>query len=283
MNDWEWSLFEASKVFFRTYYDDLGGAGVRRGRMISHFWCSQKMLVREHRELTYLYTETRHSRRPLIFIHGSPGDGSEWEKFLHYPHEYSICAIDRPGFGMTYQEKPNLEMDMVYLSDLMGILSVDAKPILVGHSLGAGIAARLAADFPGSIAGLVLVGGSLNPVLEKVRPVQKIFAHPALSWILTRSIRHSNDELMQYGDFLKNLKPRLRNIICSVSVVHAKDDRLVPFENVDYIVEQMTNAKEMHVMPLAHGGHFLNYTQPTAILKAVRKVDPDFVSKKKGS
>ncbi len=46
-------------------------------------------------------------------------------------------------------------------------LVVNQKTILVGHSLGGPVIARTAMDYPDLVDGLILVGGSIDPEMEK--------------------------------------------------------------------------------------------------------------------
>lgn len=263
----------ASAALTHAFYSDLVGYNARRSAILKHFWITQKITTRGDREMTYLYVENRKATRPALFLHGAPGNAMDWEKFLFHPHDFSICALDRPGYGPTPQGRPDMERDIDMVGDVLGDLSSEQKVVLVGHSLGAGIAARLAADFPGSVERLVLVGASLVPEPESLQTEHEKFSRFPRKLFITRSIRHAGHELRQYDDFLRDLQPRLADIKCPVAMVHAKDDGFVPFENVAYGREHFTGTADFQAITTDKGGHYLNLKRPDLILKGMRGDD----------
>ena len=266
-----WSPLEAARIFFETIYTDLRGAKVTREKLLGNPAIAQKNFEAAGRIVTCLEAAWTKGLPPVFFLHGTPGSGHDWAWFLNNAADkYAIVAVDRPGFGLEDREPPSLQNDM---DALAAVLAHDAgggqKPIVVGHSLGGGLAARLAADYPDKVGGLVLVGASLDPDLERILPVQRLFATPPLSHLLTFSIRNSNIELLQYIDFLNDLRPRLPRITCPVTVLHSRDDRLVPYANVDYIDKNFANAAAMNIKSFDTGGHFLNKTRTGDVLDAL--------------
>jgi pimeloyl-ACP methyl ester carboxylesterase len=61
----------------------------------------------------------------------------------------------------------SLRMQSACLAPLLRLGKSAKKPILVGHSLGGPVAARLAMDYPDEVGGLILVAPSIDPELEK--------------------------------------------------------------------------------------------------------------------
>jgi pimeloyl-ACP methyl ester carboxylesterase len=253
----------------RIAYDDIAGYNTRRSKLLRNFWITQKTRVYSKREITYLFVENRQAPCLAMMIHGSPGNAMDWEKFLHHDHDFSVCAVDRPGYGPTPQQKPDLYKDTEVLGNLLGDLSSDIKAVLVGHSLGAGIASRLAADYPGSVEKLVLVGAALipdkNPKSEALEKIKK-FPYKLLN---SRSIRHSADELVASPQFLGNLQQRLHEVTCPVTMIHAKNDDFVPVENVEYGRGHFTGSEDFQTVVLEKGGHYLNISRPDVILRAM--------------
>jgi pimeloyl-ACP methyl ester carboxylesterase len=263
---------EAVLFYIHTIYSDLIGFNARRNALLRQFWVTQKTIARKEREMSYLQVENRESLAPALMIHGSPGNAMDWEKFLHKPDLFSIWAVDRPGYGPTPQKKPDLESDIEMLGDLLGNIHTEKKPILVGHSLGAGLAARLAIEYQDNVAGLILVSPALDP---EDKGTQNLFVgifQFICGLLFSRSIRHSGKELDQYKKFLRNLSERCSEITCPVYMIHSRDDRFVDAKNLDYGKNLFVGSSDVKAIILDKGGHFLNKRRPDVINKAMREL-----------
>lgn len=253
---WKWSFTEAFSVVWATYKEDFSGAARRHKSLLSN----PKITEISHDKITGLQSGEGHT---VILLHGSPASAIRWEYFLKNPPTgHHIIAIDRMGFGKRGHEKPNLEADFKVLSSF---LSQFKKPILVGHSLGGAIAARLACHH--DIGGAVFVASSVDPILEKILPIQKFGNLIFIKWMLSRSVRHSNEEMMQLFDYMMETESHLGKVSAPVHVVHAKDDFLVPFAHVDYVKKY---CKSVTLTSIEEGGHGLPWTHPDLIINAIQ-------------
>jgi len=96
----------------------------------------------------------------IVLIHGIGDEGARnWEKIIPVlaPH-YHVVAFDLPGLGRS--EKNNrLYSPKNYANFVKWVIDTyaDGSVILLGHSMGGGIALRFAADYPESLSRLVLV------------------------------------------------------------------------------------------------------------------------------
>ncbi len=263
----------AEIVFFyiRTIYNDLLGYNVRRNALLRSFWATQKTITRLGQEITCIVVENRESAATALMLHGSPGNAMDWDRFLHNPDIFSIWAVDRPGYGPTPQKKPTLEDDIEIMGDLIGKIPDERKLILVGHSLGTGIAMRLAADYPDKVGGLILVGTALLPYEDQF--IDKVFSLVEFtSGLFSRSIRHSAEESRQYDRFLHDLYPEMENIKCPVTLIHGRDDLLAGVNNVQFTKEKLKNSALVKTMMIDGEGHFIPRTRPGAISKAMREM-----------
>jgi len=214
--------------------------------------------------------QTNESARPAIYIHGTPGEATGWADYVAEPVPgTSSIAIDRPGFGASVpeREETSLAAQAAAIAPLFD--RSEEKPILIGHSLGGPIVAQAAVDFPGKIAALVIVAGSLDPDLEDVHWVQPIADWAVFSWMLPRQIRNANRELIDLEVELRLLAPRLSEIDIPVVIVHGTEDDLVPYANVDFMVETLTGAPAVEVMKLEGVNHFLPWNSIATVRKSV--------------
>lgn len=272
---YKWGPWQATEVFFKTIYGDFYGDRAARARLARQPLITDREATVDSRVLSFMVGEDEADdgpHIPILFLHGTPGSALCWKGFLLEPEGYRVIALDRPGFGRSAAGAPELEEDVGPLGELVERIASESGKVLVGgHSLGAGVAARLAAEHREAIRGLVLMGGSLDPGLERILPVQRLFAVPPWSGLLTRSLRNSNRELLQYTAFLERLGPELAQVTCRVVVIHSRDDRLVPYANVHYAEAHFTGAAALRIVTLEQGGHFINRSRIGEIKRALRE------------
>ncbi len=269
--DKSWSVLQAAGIFLKAGFGDLiWYESLRRG-LLAKLWITQKRFKLNGRETSYLLASQTKDLPPVLFLHGTPGNALDWAWFLKKAaSRLSIFALDRPGFGVVDKKPPVLEQDIETLREALALaFEHGEKVVVVGHSLGGGLAAKLAAEYPEMVKGLVLVGASLDPGLKAIHPIQRHAARAPLSWLLPRSVRNCNIELLQYPEFLNALQPDLEEISCPVTVIHSRNDRLVPYRNVDYVQKYFSNVASLNVVTLDRGGHFLNKSRPRLLLEAI--------------
>lgn len=215
----------------------------------------------DDKNLTGLVAGT--GKQPVVFIHGSPANAMRWAQYLEVvPDGYQFLSIDRMGFGSRGAQEPDLEADYKLVSEYIAGLE---NPIVVAHSLGGALALRLASEC--SLKKLILVACSLNPDLKKVSWIQKLGAINPFCFILSRSIRHSNDEMLQLPRFMRETERKLKPLSCSACVVHPKDDSLVSYENAAYAQKYIDN---IDVIVPETGGHFIPWTHVDLILGVIK-------------
>jgi pimeloyl-ACP methyl ester carboxylesterase len=96
----------------------------------------------------------------VLLLHGQPGTGADWDRVeAGLDGRAQVLAIDRPGY------------DGMPATDLAGnahaaLLALDgrqvSRAVVAGHSLGAAVAAWLAATHPDRVAALVLAAPAAN-------------------------------------------------------------------------------------------------------------------------
>jgi pimeloyl-ACP methyl ester carboxylesterase len=119
---------------------------------------------------------------PALLLHGQPGNARDWDPVQDaLAGRIDAVAINRPGW-----DRRSRPVDLAE-NARAAVAALDARrlerAIIVGHSLGAAVAAQLAIEFPERVASLVLVApsatcGSLNRLDE-------LLAAPVLGSALT--------------------------------------------------------------------------------------------------
>lgn len=259
---WEWDLKEALSVVLSTYVDDFGRARKQRQNLINNSDISEIV----DGNLTGLIAG---EGQPVVFIHGSPASALRWEHYLkNVPEGYCFIALDRMGFGGRRNQKPNLDKDYRVLADYIRKLK---NPIIVGHSLGGAMAVRLSVRV-NNIQGLVLVASSVDPSLERTLSIQSYGRKKWASWMLSPSVRNSNEEMFQLQKFMQETEPHLDRVKMPVRVVHAQDDKLVPYAHVDYAEKHLKN---IGIMAPEESGHTIPWTWPELIFEAIQSISED--------
>jgi len=229
------------------------------------------------RAVQYVWTEgsrTGADTLPMVlFIHGSPGSWDAFIGFLADSTLYSraqLVSVDRPGFGKSGLGKAerSLKAQVAALAPLLNLSRSKQKPILVGHSLGGPVAARLAMDYPDRVGGLILVAPSIDPDLEKkewYRPLGNAF--PVRYWLPTE-LRVSNQEILPLKEELRQMLPLWATIRVPVIVIQGEDDPLVPPANALFAKRMLINAP-VTIQMIPNMNHFIPWSRPDLIHDAI--------------
>lgn len=144
----------------------------------------------------HVYDAGAGAATPLLLIHGLGDEADTWRHTLPaLARERRVVAFDLPGFGRS--AKPLRAYTGAGLArtaaDLLATLGI-ARAVLVGHSMGATIAQRLALARPDLAERLVLIDGALPT--RRMRPPAPLwfFLTPGLGELAYTSLRRSQDE-----------------------------------------------------------------------------------------
>ncbi len=101
---------------------------------------------------------------PLILIHSLPNDHSVWlYQIAHLSTWYRVVAVDLPGLGRSPRAQPGLTMDDLAKACWDAVDAVSSEPaIVIGLSMGAGVAKYMAARLPDRTLALVLTGAGYH-------------------------------------------------------------------------------------------------------------------------
>jgi 3-oxoadipate enol-lactonase len=101
---------------------------------------------------------------PMILIHSLPNDHSVWlYQIAHFSTWYRVVAVDLPGLGRSPRAQAGLTMLDLAAACWDALDGLSGEPaVVVGLSIGAGIAKYMAARRPERTRALVLTGGGYH-------------------------------------------------------------------------------------------------------------------------
>jgi pimeloyl-ACP methyl ester carboxylesterase len=195
----------------------------------------------------------------LVFIHGSPGTWMHYMKFMwdsSMRKKFRIIAIDRPGFGYSsFGKAMHLQEQSNMILPVLEKLKADKPMFLMGHSMGAPVVVKLAADNPSLFKTVVIVAGAIDEHQEKKETWRKIMNVRPFYWCLPGAFGPSNTELLYLKKDLVLLQNDFAKITCNVLFVHGDKDTWVPIENIAYGKKMMVHAASIAADTLRGADH----------------------------
>lgn len=120
----------------------------------------------------------------ILLIHGIGDSSDTWRPVVEQlAQDHTVIAPDLLGHGRS--EKPRADYSIAAyangMRDLLSVLDID-RATVVGHSLGGGVAAQFAYQFPERCERLVLVGS--GGVGRTVSPLLRLAAVPGVELLM---------------------------------------------------------------------------------------------------
>lgn len=221
-------------------------------------------------------------RKTLVFIHGSGGTHTDWIlQYTRLKNIFNVAALDLPGHGQS--DGPG-EQDVstyaAWVKKLLEGLGI-ARPVLIGHSLGAAICLRLAISHGDAAAAVVPVGGGVrmpvNPaILEGLQQDPEAIIGLAakfsvakanrerLAGLITENLSRVNPSIL-HGDFTACDKLDITEAVGGIGipalVVCGTEDKMMPPAFSEYLGKHIPQAK-LALIPGA--GHCVMLENPEA-------------------
>ena len=234
-----------------------------------------------HRTMNYAWSGDP-TKRPILFVHGSPGSWDGWSEFLlneDLQKNYHLIAIDRPGYGKDNFGQTEISLQK-QSEDIIAALKTNRSglsAILIGHSFGGPVIAKAAMDYPKQVAGLVFVASSVDPNLEEIKWIQ----YPASWWpfkyLIPTALRVCNEEIFPLKNELITILPDWKNITAPTVIVHGEKDPLVPIENVDFIKKYLNEKLVIMTFREPELNHFVPWLRPDLILKSIQILNAQII------
>lgn len=231
-------------------------------------------------------------RKPsVVCIHGAGISSREFRPFIEVlGRDHDAWTVDLPGFGAS--ERPPRPPALRALADAVAewLTAVDLDgAVLLGGSFGCQVAVDAAVRHPDRIAGLVLVGPTVDAAARG-------FTRQLLRWM--RNSPHERASMARLnladyrdagvrgvvGAFAETLRDRIEDKLPHVPtptlVVRGAHDRLVPQEWAEEVT-RLLPAGRLAVVP--DSGHMVPYRQPQALARLVNDfLADDIVSTRAG-
>lgn len=227
-------------------------------------------------------------RPPVVFVHGAGGTHLHWPPQSRRIEGYRIYAPDLPAHGRS--EGLGSQTIGGYaraVVDLLDALKLNAA-VIVGHSMGGGIALSLALDYPKRVLGLGLIGTGARlrvaPQLldaasraetfpDAVKLINEWEFSPSVNPRLKQLARQRMSEMrpaVLHGDFLAcnqfDVMNRLHEIHVPALILCGVDDQMTPAKYSDHLHTQLSGSR-LVVIPEA--GHMVMLEQPLTFTLAL--------------
>lgn len=109
---------------------------------------------------------------PALLLHGFTRDSSMWEPLLPAWPQLRACLLDLPGHGGSPPAQGSFDDVVDEVAKVLGAHARNVPVVVLGYSMGARVALRLALRHPRLVRALVLDGvtaGITNPAERRQR------------------------------------------------------------------------------------------------------------------
>jgi pimeloyl-ACP methyl ester carboxylesterase len=227
------------------------------------------------------------SRITLVFIHGSAGDHTNWIfQYSILKDRFQTAVLELPGHGASGGPgEQTVEAYVEWVRRHIAALGI-ARPVLIGHSLGAATSLTFAVRHGSLLAGIVPVGGGLKmPVNPAILEGLKTNPAPIYEMVVKFSFTRANrerfakviieglskvDPLVFHGDLTAcdrlDLAGTAGTIGVPTLVVCGAEDKMTPPSLSEAIRDAIPGAR-LALIPGA--GHFVMMENPEAVNRAL--------------
>lgn len=218
------------------------------------------------------------SGSPVVLIHGLGCSGAYFEALIAcLSPRFRVYAPDLPGHGRS--DKPQHSMwRLCELTDWIAALLDDCEldaPLIVGHSLGGGVAVDLAARYPEKVGALVLLAPTGVPdmpplpgqipllALDGLREPLRLFPLilPAYLRAGPRRILRLAIDQTRYSH-----RQRLHQIRAPMLAIRGSRDPIVARAAID---DLRAECGDVESLELEHAAHALQVSRPHQVADAI--------------
>ena len=164
---------------------------------------SRAVPVSEDPDISINVTEWSRRGFPCVLLHGFGDAGCVWTHLAsRLAPQFHVLAVDLRGHGGSDRDPRQRYDTSVFADDLGKAIASFAleRVILIGHSLGAGVAIRYAAANPDRVAALVIIDFGPELTQAGVDEVMRAFAETPRSFASTEQYAQWLIERRPFGD-----------------------------------------------------------------------------------
>ena len=236
-----------------------------------------------------LYYETAGQGAPLVMIHAGVADNRQWNnEFTFFARNYQVVRYDMRGYGKS---EP-VAGEFNHMEDLAGVLDalgIQEPVVIMGCSMGGGLAMDFALTHPARVRALILVGSGPSgleldvPAPAKFADAEKAFEAGDLDLVgeietqiwfdgmgrtpdqvnqaMRKLVYEMNrqalaHEVKQLGKRIPNTQTpafnRLSDLEVPVLIVVGEHDTPYILAAADYMVERIPSARKVIIEDAAH-------------------------------
>jgi pimeloyl-ACP methyl ester carboxylesterase len=250
------------------------------------------------------YFDSRQGQDTILLIHGNGDEADTWRHiFIPLAQQFRVIALDLPGFGRSKTKISSISGFVGTTLELLETLNLKAVH-LIGSSLGAVVAANLAAQHKAHAKTLCLIGGAapnlggfemtptIKPLLEVgigeafyngLREAGQDAAYATLDsyyanlnampstdleFLRTRVWERVNSDTQREAFFaaLRSLFAPAPQLELNVPtlLIWGESDHIIPFVQAGELLQEIP---ESRLSVIANAGHLPHQEQPEATLK----------------
>ena len=222
----------------------------------------------------------------LVFIHGWGVSSKIFEPITDLlNNDYKIYSLDLPGFGKTPIEKSMALKDYAdFVYEFLKINKIE-NPIIIGHSFGGCVAAKLALLHPNKLSKLILVGASAirQPrrnivLLKKIADILKPLLPEKLRKLILKLFGYDKTDYAQierpelketFKNVIKeDLGPYFHSVKIPTLVIWGENDAITPLREGELIAKTIPGAK---IEIIKNAGHFVFLEKPKEFIKLIKE------------
>jgi pimeloyl-ACP methyl ester carboxylesterase len=209
----------------------------------------------------------------VLFVHGAPGSWDAYVKYLGdtaLMQRAQLVSVDRPGYGNSGygNSVTSIEAQAAMIKPIIDSNKSCKPAILVGHSLGGPVIARLAMDYPDKIGALIFLAPAIDPDNEKIYKISYPANWKVFRWMVPTVWKVTNDEKLSHVEELTKMIPLWATITVPCTYIYGEKDMIVPPVNVEFAKKMLVNAP-LNVIDLPKENHFIPWTRQDTVTRVI--------------
>jgi len=210
----------------------------------------------------------------LIFVHGSPGSGMDFKRYLtdtELNNNANLIAYDRVGYGVDTNEEVlnDLEKEQEVLDQVIPVKNMDMV-ILVGYSYGGTIVAAAQKKYRSKILLAPAIKGDLEPMFWLLN----LYKWKSTRNLIPNVFKNAAQEKINHLTELPSYEEKWNTSPSQIISIHGEKDRIVPFAN-SLFLQSKFDKDHFELITIPDGNHGLLWNQfdwiKSEILKEIEK------------